>query len=327
MKRRHFIALAGGAALGWPLSARTQQAGKIWRVGMLDTTSATLNAKNIDAFRAGMRQLGYVEGQNLVIDYRSADGRIERLPALAAELIGLKCDVIVTRGTPPALAARNASKTMPVVMASIGEPVEAGLVESLARPGGNVTGLSAFVTQLTQKRIELLKELAPKITRLGTLDNMSNRSVPAQWDETKLAAQALGLEALMFDVRKPEDVPPSFDAAVAKRVDAFAVGNDSVTLASRQQIVELAARHRLPTIYATREFVDAGGLLSYAANYPDLYRRAATYVDKIFKGAKPAELPVEQPTKLEIVVNLKVAKTLGLVVPPTLLARADEVIE
>jgi putative ABC transport system substrate-binding protein len=327
MARRAFIAGAVATAIA-PLGARAQQTGKVWRVGMLDTTSAALNAKNIDAFKAAMRALGYVEGQNLIIDYRSADGRIERLPTLAAELVKLKCDVIVTRGTPPALAARNSSPTMPVVMASIGEPVETGLVQSLARPGGNVTGLSAFVTQLTQKRIELLKELAPHVTRLGFLDNMSNRSVPAQWDETKLAAQMLNLPPpLMFDVRKPEDVPPSFEVAVAKRVEAFTVGNDSVTLASRQRIVELAARHRLPTIYATREFVDAGGLISYAANYPDLYRRAAGYVDKILKGAKPADLPVEQPTKLEIVVNLKAAKELGLDVPLTLLGRADEVIE
>jgi putative tryptophan/tyrosine transport system substrate-binding protein len=325
MKRRTFIALAVGAA-ALPLTARAQT-GKVWRVGMLDTTPATLNRQNLDAFRAGMRTLGYVEGQNLAIEYRSADGHLDRLPALAAELVKHKSDVIVTRGTPPALAARDVAKNIPIVMASIGEPVEAGLVESLSRPGGNVTGLSAFVTQLTQKRIELLKELAPNIKRLGSLDNMSNRSVPAQWDETKLAAQTLGLEAMMFDVRKPEDIPPSFEAAIGKRIDSFAVGNDSVTLASRHRITELTAKHRLPAIYATREFVDAGGLISYAAHYPDLYRRAAAYVDKIFKGTKPADLPVEQPTKLEIVINLKVAKTLGLTVPLALLGRADEIIE
>jgi putative tryptophan/tyrosine transport system substrate-binding protein len=329
MKRRTFLQTLGGVALApaFGRAAAAQQFRKVWRVGMLDTASATLNAANIAAFKAGMQQHGYVEGFNLVIDYRSPDGRIERLPELVAELIRLKCDVLVTRGTPPALAAKAATRTIPIVMASVGEPVEAGLVESLSRPGGNITGLSAFVTQLTQKRIELLKELAPSIARIGSLDNMGNASVPAQWDETKLAAQALGLEALMFDVRKPEDIAPSFDAAVAKRVDAFAVGNDSVTLAGRREIAELAAKHRLPTVYATREFVDAGGLLSYAANYPDLYRRAAAYVDKILKGAKPADLPVEQPTKLEIVINLKAAKALGITVPGTLIARADEVIE
>ena len=326
MRRREFIALATGAA-ALPLAARAQQAGKVWRVGMLDTTSAALNAKNIDAFRAGMRALGYVEGQNLIIEYRSFDGRIERLPQLAAELVKLKCDVIVTRGTPPALAAKKAAGPIPIVMAAIGEPVESGMVESLARPGGNVTGMSAFVTQLTQKRIELLKELVPSITRVGALDNLTNASVPAQWDETKLAAQTLGLQALMFDVRKPEDIALSFEATIAKNVNALAVGNDSVVIASREQIAGLAAKHKLPSIYASREYVDAGGLIAYAAHYPDLYRRAAAYVDKIFKGAKPADLPVEQPTKLEIVVNLKAAKALGLTVPPTLLARADEVIE
>ncbi len=326
MKRREFIALAVGAA-ALPFTARAQQAGKVWRVGMLDTVPVALNAKNIDAFRAAMRALGYVEGQNLVIDYRSPEGRPERLPELVAELIRLKCDVLVTRGTPPTLAARNATSAIPIVMTAVAEPVETGLTQSLARPGGNVTGLSAFITQLAQKRIELLKELVPKFSRLGFMANMSNPSVPAQWDEIKLAAQALGIDALMFDVRKPEDITPSFEAAVAKRSDGFAVTNDAVLVASRERITELAAKYRLPTVYASREYIDAGGLLSYSAHYPDLYRRTAAYVDKIFKGAKPADLPVEQPTKLEIVINLKAAKALGLDVPPTLLARADEVIE
>jgi len=325
MKRRTFIALAAGAA-ALQLTARAQT-GKVWRVGMLDTTSAQLNSKNIEAFRAGMRALGYVEGQNLVIDYRSPDGHLERLPQLAAELIKLKCDVLVTRGTPPALAAKRAAGGLPIVMAAIGEPVESGMVESLARPGGNVTGLSAFVTQLTQKRIEMLKELAPATSRLGVLDNITNLSVPAQWDETKLAAQTLGLEATMFDVRRPQDIAPSFEAMSAKRINSLAVGNDSVVIASREQIVALAAKHKIPAIYATREYIDVGGLIAYAAHYPDLYRRAAAYVDKILKGAKPADLPVEQPTKLEIVINLKTAKTLGLTVPLSLLGRADEIIE
>ncbi len=326
MKRREFIAWATGAA-ALPFAARAQQSGKVWRVGVLDSAPAALNGKNIDAFRAGMRALGYIEGQNLAIDYRSPEGRPERLPALVAELIRLRCDAIVARGTPLVLAAKRAMAETPIVMSAVAEPVEAGLVESLSRPGGNVTGLSSFVTQLSQKRIELLKELAPNIRRFGYVGNMSNSSVPAQWDEAKLGAQALGLEPMMFDVRKPEDIAPSFDAMIAKRIDALTVGNDTVVLASRAQVAELAAKHKLPTIYATREYVDAGGLISYAAHYPDLYRRAATYVDKIFKGAKPADLPVEQPTKLEIVVNLKAAKVLGLNVPLTLLGRADDVIE
>ena len=328
MRRRDFLGVLGGAVANWPLAARAQQTGKVWRVGMLDTTSAALNVKNIDAFRAGMRQLGYVEGQNLIIDYRSQDGRLERLPELVAELIHLKCDVIVTRGTPPTLAAKSATSAIPIVMAAVAEPIETGLAQSLPRPGGNVTGLSSFVTELAQKRIELLKEVAPHISRIGYMSNMGNASVPAQWDEVKLATQALGLETpLMFDVRKPEDITPSFEAAATKRVDALTVGNDSVFMANRRMVTALAVQHRLPAIYATREYVEAGGLLSYAAHYPDLYRRAATYVDRIFKGAKPAELPIEQPTKLEIVINLKAAMTLGITVPPTLLARADEVIE
>jgi len=212
-------------------------------------------------------------------------------------------------------------------MTAVAEPIEAGLIESLSRPGGNVTGLSSFVTQLAQKRIELLKELQPQISRIGFMANMSNASAPAQWDEIKLAAATLRLGALMFDVRKPEDIAPSFEAALAKRIDAFAVANDSVLVANHRRVTALAAQHRLPTIYASREYIDAGGLIAYAAHYPDLYRRAAGYVDKIFNGAKPAELPVEVPTKLEIVINLRAAKALGLEVPQTLLARADEVIE
>jgi putative ABC transport system substrate-binding protein len=329
MRRRDVIALLGGAtafSISWPLTAQAQP-GKVWRVGMLDTTSAQLNAPNLDAFRRGLRQLGYVEGQNLAIDYRSADGRLEQIPQLAAELVRRNVDVIVTRGTPSALAAKHATATIPIVMAAIGEPVETGLVASLARPGGNVTGLSAFVTELVAKRVELLKEVLPRIARLALLDNMSNGSVPPQWEETKRAARAFAIEPQLLDVRKPEELDRAFDAAVAQRADALSIGNDSVVIASRRRVAELAEKFRLPAIYATREFVDSGGLLSYAAHYPDLYRRAAAYVDKIFKGEKPADLPVEQPTKFEMVVSLKAAKAIGLEFPPLLLARADEVIE
>ena len=329
MKRRELIALIGGAAassLSWPLAARaTTGQGLAHRHAGYHLRE--LNAPNLDAFRRGLRQLGYVEGQNLAIDYRSADGRLDRIPELAAELVRRNVDIIVTRGTPSALAAKNATATIPIVMAAIGEPVETGLVASLARPGGNVTGLSAFVTELVAKRVELLREVIPRIARLALLDNMTNRSVPPQWEETKRAARALGIEPQLLDVRKPEDIERAFDAAVAQRTDALAVGNDSVVIASRRRVAELAEKFRLPAIYATREFVDSGGLLSYAAHYPDLYRRAAAYVDKIFKGEKPADLPVEQPTKFEMVVSLKAAKAIGLEFPPLLLARADEVIE
>ena len=327
IKRRKFLTLFGGAVLAWPLAVRAQPMAKVWHVGMLETTAATLNATNLDAFKQALRQLGYVEGQNLIVEYRSGDGHIERFPQLAAELVRLNVDIIITRGTPAALAAKKATATIPIVMAAIGEPVETGMVASLARPGGNVTGLSAFVTELTAKRIEIMREVIPQLSRMALIDNMANRSVPAQWDETKRAAFALGIQPQLYDVRKAEDIERAFSSAIAQRVNALSVGNDSVVIANRIQVVQLAAKHRLPAIYATRDFVDAGGLLSYAAHYPDLYRRAAAYVDKIFKGAKPADLPVEQPTKFEIVVNLKAASALGLTVPSTLLARADEVIE
>ena len=327
IKRRKFLTLFGGAVLAWPLAVRAQPMAKVWHVGMLETTAATLNATNLDAFKQALRQLGYIEGQNLIVEYRSGDGHIERFPQLAAELVRLNVDIIITRGTPAALAAKEATATIPIVMAAIGEPVETGMVASLARPGGNVTGLSAFVTELTAKRIEIMREVIPQLSRMALIDNMANRSVPAQWDETKRAAFALGIQPQLYDVRKAEDIERAFSSAIAQRVNALSVGNDSVVIANRIQVVQLAAKYRLPAIYATRDFVDAGGLLSYAAHYPDLYRRAAAYVDKIFKGAKPADLPVEQPTKFEIVVNLKAASALGLTVPSTLLARADEVIE
>jgi ABC-type uncharacterized transport system substrate-binding protein len=305
MKRREFISLLGGAAAAWPLAAHAQQAGKVWRIGMLDTTSAALNAANLNAFRQSLQQLGYIEGQNVAIDYRTGNGRTDRFPGLAAELVGLKADVIVTRGTPAALAAKGATGTIPIVMAAVGEPVGTGLVSSIARPGGNITGLSAFVTELTAKRIELLRETLPGMDRVSLLDNMSNLSVPAQWEETKKAARALGIEPQLLDVRRPEDLERAFDTASRQGGNSLAVGNDSVVLASRREVVALARKHRLPAIYATREFADAGGLISYGTHYPDLYRRAAIFVDKIFKGARPADLPVEQPTKLEMVVNLK----------------------
>jgi putative tryptophan/tyrosine transport system substrate-binding protein len=327
MERREFITLLSGTAAAWPLVARAQQAGKVWRIGILDTTSVALNAANFDALRQGLRQHGYIEGQNLVIDYRSADGRVERFPDLAAELVHLKVDLIVTRGTPAVVAVKNATKTIPVVMAASGDPIGAGVVAGLARPGANVTGLSAFVTELQAKRLELLKELVPGINRIAALLNMSSPATPPQWEQTKAAARTLAIEPQLLDVRKPEDLNRAFETAIRQRAEALVVGINALTQANRRPIADLATKHRLPAIYASREFVDAGGLVAFGVNYPDLYRRAATYVDKILKGAKPADLPIEQPTKFEMVINLKTAKALGLDVPPTLLARADEVIE
>jgi putative ABC transport system substrate-binding protein len=294
---------------------------------MLETISIALNAAHLDAFRQGLRELGYVEGQNVVIEYRSADGRQERFPELAMELVRLKVDLIVTTGTPAALAAKNAAGTIPVVIAGVGDPVGSGIVGSLARPGGNVTGLSAFNVEIYAKRVELLRELVPRLAGIAGLFNMSNPVLPLQWNEVERAARALGIQPQLLDVRKPEDLGRAFDAATRQRADALVVALDALTQANRRLIVDLAAKHRLPAIYGSAEFVHAGGLITYSANRPHLYYRSATYVDKILKGAKAGDLPMEQPTKFELVVNLKTAETLGLTVPQSLLHRADQVIE
>jgi len=326
VNRREFISLLGGAA-AWPLRAGAQQAGKVYRIGVLEMTSATLNVANVYALRAGLRQLGYFEGQNLVIEYRSADGRDDRFPGLARELLALKVDVIVTRGTPAAKAVKNATSTVPVVMTASGDPVGVGLVTSLARPGGNITGLSAIVGELSPKRLELIREIVPGLARIAVLANTSNDAVRRDWARIETAARSLGVQSQLLDLRESDALGPTFDDASARRADALVVVIDAITQANQQRIVDLAMKHRLPAIYSSREFVDAGGLISYGVSYPDLYRRAATYVDKILKGTKPADLPVVQPTKFELVINLKTAKALGIEVPPTLLARADEVIE
>jgi putative ABC transport system substrate-binding protein len=279
--------LLGSVLLAGPLAAPGQNATKPWRVGVLETISPALNAANFDALRAGLRDLGYIEGQNLVIEYRSADGVEDRFPALATDLFHSRVDVIVTRGTPAAVAAKSATAALPIVMAASGDPVASGVVRELARPGGNVTGLSADTNELIGKRIE----------------------------------------PILLDVRTGDELATAFASISQNRVDAVVVGNDTVTHANRRQLVDLAALHRVPAVYATKEFVEAGGLMVYAVDYADLCRRAATFVDKIFKGAKPADLPVEQPTKFELIVNLKTARALGLTIPQSILARADEVIE
>jgi putative tryptophan/tyrosine transport system substrate-binding protein len=328
MKRREFILVIGGAALAWPVAARAQQpASKLYRIGMLETVSSALNVDNLEAFREGLLEIGYVEGKNYVIEYRSADGAAERFPQLASELVRLNVDVIVTRGTPAALAARDASTTIPVVMAAVGEPVGAGLVASLARPGGNVTGFSVFANELAGKRVELVKELLPGSSRVALLNNMSNPVTPPQWEETKRAARAFGLEADFVDVRSEADIAPAFETARSRHVDAIIVGIDAVTQANHQLIVDLAARNQLPTVYGSREFVDAGGLMTYGVSFPQLYFRAAILVDKILKGAKPGNVPVQEPTTFELIINLKTAKALGITVPPPLMVRAEELIE
>ena len=310
--------------MAWHPTAYSQQVGKVYRIGILESIPAAQNAANLDALRKGLREQGYVEGRNLVIDYRSADGSAERFPDLASELVHRKVDLIVTRGTPAATAAKNATAAIPVVMATMGDP--RAIVASFAHPGGNITGMTTFSTELTAKRIELLKELIPNLARVALLHNMGNPAARAEWEETKTAARSLGLEAELLDVRSPSDIANAVQMAVRRHVDAVLVGADGLTQIQQQAIIDLMARHKLPAAYPARESVESGGLIAYAVNYPDLYFRFATFIDKIFKGAKPGDLPVEQPTKFELAINQKTAKALGLTVPQPLLLRADEVI-
>jgi putative ABC transport system substrate-binding protein len=326
MRRREFVLAVGSAAFGYPLVS-VAQTNKIYRIGILETLPASSNAANFGALRLGLSERGYVEGKNLQIEYRSSDGHGERFPDLAAELVQSKVDLIATRGTPAAKAARAATTTIPIVMCAIGEPLGMDVIETLARPGGNVTGLSAFVTELSGKRIELLKQAFASISRVGFLQNMGNPVAARQWEQIKAVASALVLSAELLDVRSESDIKLAIEAAHSRKMDAISVGIDGLTQANAAMIVDLARRYRIPTAYPAREFVDAGGLLSYGPNYPDLYFRSASLMDKIFKGAKPGDLPVEQPTKLELIINQKTAKALGIQVSPTLLATAEEVIE
>ena len=323
--RRTFIAMLTGGLLAGPRAGRAQQAGKTYRIGVLESIPETLNAANLDALRRGLRELGYVEGRNLVIEYRSADGRAERFPDLAAELVRLRVDLIVTRGTPATRAAKNATGTIPVVMATMGDPHT--MVASVTHPGGNITGVTTFSTELTAKRIEILKELVPGLSRIALLHNMGNPAARPEWDETKTAARSLGLRAELLDVRSQGDLGRAFELASRQHVDALVIGLDGLTQMHQQAIVDLVARNRLPAAYPAREFVEAGGLMAYAVSYPDLYFRFASFADKIFKGAKPAELPVEQPTRFELVINLKTAKALGLTIPKSVSLRADQLIQ
>jgi putative tryptophan/tyrosine transport system substrate-binding protein len=301
------------------------QSGRVYRIGLLETTSASANRANLEALLRGLRDAGYVEGKNLIIDYRSADGRSDRFAELAADLVRAKPDVIVTRGTPAALAAKNSG--VPVVMAAIAEPVATKVVANLARPGGNVTGLTTIVNELQGKRIELIKQLLPSAKEVGYFGNPLNPNWPRQWQEVEQNARALGLEAKFYEAKNLETLNRALEAALAQQIGALIISVEAVLSANRRVIVDFAAQHKLPVMYSTREFVDMGGLISYGVHYPDLYYRAASYVDKILKGAKPGDLPIEQPTKLELVINLKTAKALGIAVPQRLLLRADEVIE
>ena len=302
-------------------------AGKVYRIGLLETTSLAQNAANVEALKQGLRERGYVEGRNFVIEYRSVDGWPDRFPGLAAEMVRMKMDVIMTRGTPAALAAKGATATIPIVMTGIGDPLGPGIVPSLARPGGNVTGLSGMVSELGGKRLELLKQAIPRIVRVGFVANGSNPAFASARKALEGSAQSLRLELLLLDVRKADDLAPAFEAAVRQGADAVDVALDSLTLANFRHIAALATKHRLPSIYPAPEFVEAGGLMAYGTNYSDLYRRAAIYVDKIFKGAKPGDLPIEQASTFELVINLKTARQLGVTLPQSLTVRADRVIQ
>jgi len=327
MDRRTFTCAVTLSLLASPLAAQAQQAGRVYRIGMLETRSTVLNAANINAFRQGLLELGYKEGQNLEIVYRSSDGHVERFPGLASELVRVQVDLILTRGTPAALAAKRATRTIPVVMAASADPVGTGIVASLGRPGGNVTGLSSADIEVYAKRVQLLRELLPKLTRIAAIFNMGNPVIPPQWNAVEVSARSLGIQAQLLDVRRPEDLGRAFEAAAKQHAEALMVGVDGVTQGNLRTIAELAAKQRLPSIYGAKEYVDFGGLITYGASDPHMYHRAATFVDKIFKGAKPADLPVEQPTTFELIINVKTAKTLGLTIPQPLLLRADEIIQ
>ena len=319
--------LFAGALLAFAVIAEAQQPKKIPRIGYLAATSLSANAVPIEAFRQGLRELGYVEGKNIVIEWRSAEGKLDRLPAFAAELVHLKVDVIVTAGQSSTRPANEATRTIPIVMAQNPDPVGAGFIASLARPGGNITGLSSLTPEISGKRLELLKETVPRLSRVVVLGTSTTPSNAQALRETELAAGALTVKLQYLDVRGSKDIETAFRAASKERAEAVLVLGGPVLSSQRAQVVELAGNSHLPAIYGQPETVEAGGLMSYSVSYTDLYRRAATYVDKILKGAKPADLPVEQPMKFELVINLKAAKQIGLTIPPNVLLRADKVIK
>jgi putative ABC transport system substrate-binding protein len=325
--RRRFLLTSLAGALAVLLVAEAQASVKIWRIGYLGPVSPSAGARLLEAFRQGLRELGYVEGQNISIDYRWADGRPDRFPTLVAELIQLKVDVIVTYNNPAVAALQQATRTLPIVVANMGDPVGSGFVASLAHPGGNITGFSGLSEELSRKWVELLREAVPKVTRVAVLTVSQTPAASTQWREIQGTAKALKATSQRYEISGPDDIEHAFASLIKSRPQGLIVLPHAVTNARRTRIVSLAAEHRLPGMYPDSQYVAAGGLMSYAANFSDLHRRAATLVDKILKGARPADLPIQQPTTFELVINLKTAKALGLTIPPSLLARADQVIE
>jgi putative ABC transport system substrate-binding protein len=328
MDRRAFIGTVTGGLLAAPLAAEAQQAGKVWRIGLLSyAASDSGGAARWKAFREQLRELGYVEGQNVFFESRWGDGQVGRLRGLAAELIDAKVDILVTASSEAALAAKQATRSIPIVTATGGDPVKLGVVASLARPGGNVTGVFSLSNDLVGKRLEFLKQLIPRVARVAFLRHSDNRASALNLRDAESAARPLGLVVQSVGVRGPKELDAAFGAMKRERADAVIVLEATAFFPDRQRIADLALMHRLPMAAQAREYAEAGALISYGTDYLDLFRRAAMYVDKILKGAKPADLPIEQPTKFELVINLKTAKTLGLTIPPSLLQRADQVIE
>jgi putative tryptophan/tyrosine transport system substrate-binding protein len=323
MRRRDFIALVSNAVAVWPLGALAQEPGKIWRMGFI----AQGYEKFYDALFEGLRELGYVEGRNLIVERRYAEGRAERFPEFAAEMVRLKVDIIVVSTTPAALAVKNATTTVPVVFPNAISPVESGVVASLAHPGGNVTGGAAQTAILSTKRLAILKEVVPGLSRGAVLWNAANPALAYPWRQTQSAAGELGVTLQSIEVRDPKDIESAFAMMSQDRFDALIVLQDALTLQHRKEIIDFAIEKRLPGMFVAKEWVVAGGLMSYGESLSDMYRRGAYFVDKILKGAKPADLPVEQVTKFELVLNLKTAKAMGLVIPANFLATADDVIE
>ena len=325
MQRRDFIKVVAGSAITWPLAARAQQT-KVARIGFLGLDSASSHAARLAAFRAGLRDLGWLEGTNLLIEYRWADGNYERLRGLADELVQLKVDVLVTHATPGALAAKSATSTIPIVLAAVGDPLALGLVSSLRVPGGNITGLSTFVPELTAKRLELLKEAVPSLTKVALLINPDNPLSGLVHQEIVPTAKELNITLQIFEARRPSDFAQVFATMIDQKPAALLLFEDAMLIANSNALAVLAAVNRLPSS-GFPEFARAGGLIALGINFPDMDYRAAAFVDKILKGAKPGELPIERSTKFNIIINLQTAKALGITMPPTLLIRADEVIE
>ncbi len=327
MRRRHFIALLGGAVAARPLATHAQQTAKIPRIGFMGNSTASLETNLVGPFRDGLRDLGYEEGRNIIIEYRWAGGKYERFPALVSELLALKVDIIVTAGTPAALAVKKATASVPVVMIAVGDPVGTGLIASLARPGGNMTGLSSVAPELEGKRLELLREIVPKLSRIAVFWNPLNPFHTTALEQASVATLALRIDMQPLQVSASEQLEGAFASILQQRPDALLILADRVFLHNRERMMDFASNNRLPSVNAYRELVEAGGLMSFGPSYEDMHRRAAGYVDMIIKGANPGDLPVQQPTKFTLVINLKAAKALGVTIPESFLVRADDVIE